>query len=142
VFRSLQEADELRRAASVLAGVDREPELILWGQRIAVDTTAPTPEIHHALDELEPTHAQQTEPDVVLRVPDWGWIFFEAKLSSPTSTYAGKPAKLEAWRRLDETAGLFDARASSPLITRLSRSSYCATSRSRTPSARQASGRS
>ena len=115
VFRSLQEAGQLSRAALVLAGVERdsEPELMLWGRRIDLDTTAPTPEIQQALDTLEPTHAQQTEPDVVLRVPDWGWIFIEAKLSSPTSTYAGKPAKLKAWRQryADPMPGLFDATA-------------------------------
>jgi hypothetical protein len=49
----------------------------------------------------------------VLRVPEWGWIFVEAKLSSPTSTYAGKPGKLEAWRQryADPTPGLFDTGA-------------------------------
>ena len=115
VFRSLQQTGQLRRAASVLAGVEceAEPELMLWGRRIDLDTTTPTPEIQKALDTLEPTHTQQTEPDVVLRVPDWGWIFVEAKLSSPTSTYADKPAKLEAWRQryADPTPGLFDTGA-------------------------------
>lgn len=100
VFRSLQEAGQLGLAARVLAGVDveGEPELILWGRRIGLDETAPCPEIQRALDALEPTHRQQTEPDVVLHLPGWGWIFIEAKLASPTATYAGKREKLSAWR--------------------------------------------
>jgi hypothetical protein len=113
VFRSLQEAAQLGVAARVLAGVefDGEPELILWGRSIGVDGTTPCLEIQRALDRLEPTHRQQTEPDVVLHVPGWGWIFIESKLSSPTATYAGKDGKLATWRRryADPTPGLFDA---------------------------------
>lgn len=112
VFRSLQEAGQLHLAAKVLAGVevDAEPELILWGQRIISDATMSTPEIQRALDQLEPGYGQQTEPDVVLRIPGWGWIFIEAKLSSPTSTYAGNPAKITVWRNTYATrfTGLFD----------------------------------
>jgi restriction endonuclease-like protein len=115
VFRSLQEGSQLHLAASVLAGVefDGEPELILWGRRIDHDATAPVPEIKLALDDLEPTHAQQTEPDVVLRLPGWGWIFIEAKLSSPTSTYAGRAGRLKTWieRYADPSQNLFDAAA-------------------------------
>lgn len=115
VFRSLQEAGQLKLAVQVLAGVeiDREPELILWGRRVHRSHTAPAPEIERALDELEPAFTQQTEPDIVLRVPDWGWIFIEAKFSSPTSTYTGRSHKLEAWieRYAADFPGIFNRAA-------------------------------
>jgi hypothetical protein len=113
VFRSLQEAGQLGLAVRLLTGadIDGEPELILWGRRIGLDETARCDEIHRALDRLEPNHGQQTEPDVVMRTPGWGWIFIEAKLSSPTATYAGKPKKLGAWRERYpvRTPGLFNS---------------------------------
>ena len=69
--------------------------------------------MQQALSRLEPTHAQQTEPDVILRVAGWGWIFIEAKFSSPTSTYAGKGEKLKSWikRYSDASPGLFASAA-------------------------------
>lgn len=113
VFRSLQETSRLRLAASTLAGValDDDPELIVWGHRLDHDAAAPAAEVQQALDALEPTHTQQTEPDVVLRLPGWGWILIEAKLSSPTSTYAGKAGRLSRWIECyaDPLPDLFDA---------------------------------
>ena len=97
---------------SRVAGVDAggEPELILWRRRIGLDRTGPCPEIQRALDRLEPQQGQQTEPDVVLHVPGRVWIFIEAKLSSPTATYAGRAGKLAGWREryAVPTPGLFD----------------------------------
>jgi len=83
--------------------------LLLWGRRINIKDTADTPVLQQTLDRLEPEHTQQTEPDVILRVAGWGWIFIEAKLSSPTSTYADKREKLKSWieRYADASPGLF-----------------------------------
>ena len=147
VFCSLQEAGQLGLAARVLAGVDvaGEPELILWGRRIGLDETARCDEIHDALDRLEPHHGQQTEPDVVMRIPGWGWIFIEAKLSSPTATYAGKEKKLEKWRQTyaTPTPGLFDEAALDTAVANsFPEQLLRETSPSPTPSARRASRRS
>ncbi len=35
---------------------------------------------------------------MILRVPGWGWIFVEAKLASPTSTYKRRPQRVVTWR--------------------------------------------
>lgn len=82
-------------AVEALTGIrtDAEIELLLWGRRVGLGETATTPELELALDTLEPTHGQQTEPDVVLRVAGWGWVFVEAKLESPTATFAAKTDK-------------------------------------------------
>ena len=110
VFRSLQEAGALGEAARLLAGADvtTEPELIVWGRRVCDATTQPAPELHAALTELETWRGQKTEPDVILRVPGWGWIFVEAKLASPTSTFRGKPEKLKHWANVYGGSGIFD----------------------------------
>ena len=90
VFRSLQEAGQLGLAMKAFAGIEAEDaDLMLWGRRIDLDATAAVPELQRAPDMLEATRRQPTEPDVVLRVPGWGWIFIEAKFSSLTSTHAG-----------------------------------------------------
>jgi hypothetical protein len=113
VFRSLQEAGRLAEAARVLTGLelDREPELIVWGHRLDEATVHPAAELKTALNDLEGTSGQQTEPDVILRIPGWGWIFVEAKLASPTSTYKGRRHKLATWKERYATSGLFDPAA-------------------------------
>ena len=90
----------LRGSPVALSGLDLdgEPELIVWGHLLEQTTVAPLSELKTALDQLEDTTGQQTEPDIILRVPGWGWIFVEAKLGSPTSTYNGRPDKLEGWK--------------------------------------------
>lgn len=110
VFRSLQEADRLTDAARLLTGLDLdgEPELIVWGHRLGQTTVEPVAELKTALDQLEGTAGQQTEPDVILRIPSWGWIFIEAKLRSPTSTYKGRPDKLKGWKNRYAKADLFN----------------------------------
>lgn len=113
VFRSLQEAGRLRDAARLLTGLDlgAEPELIVWGHRLGQTTVAPVAELKTALDDLEGTSGQQTEPDIIFRIPSWGWIFIEAKLGSPTSTYKGRPDKLEGWKKRYAKADVFNAAA-------------------------------
>lgn len=110
VFRSLQEAGALSEAARLFAGVDvtTPPELIVWGRRLDRAATHPVPELQAALADLEAWPGQQTEPDVILRVPRWGWIFVEAKLASPTSTLKGKPEKLKGWGTIYGGSGIFD----------------------------------
>jgi hypothetical protein len=105
VFRSLQESGHLRLAARLLGGVDtaEEPELYLWGRRIGLDTVGEWANLTKIRDELEPRppnlargrRHHQTEPDVVLHVGGWGWIFIEAKLASKTDTY--KTDRVEEW---------------------------------------------
>jgi hypothetical protein len=113
VFRSLQEAGALGEAAQLLAGADvtAEPDLIVWGRRLGCASTHPMPELQAALTELETWPGQKTEPDVILRIPGWGWIFIEAKLASPTSTLKGKPEKLKGWGDVYGGAGIFDLAA-------------------------------
>ena len=101
-FRSLQEAGKLGDAYRVLTGMvpSNEPDLLLWGHRIETASAAGVPELQDVLDRIEPRvrgRQQQTEPDVVLRDPEHGWVFIEAKLGSPTSTFKGREHKLEAW---------------------------------------------
>jgi hypothetical protein len=99
VFRGLQEAHALKEVAEHLcdARFEGDPQLITWGRRIEPTTTLPAPEIKAALELLEPAHSQQTEPDVVLRVPGEAWIFIEAKLASATSTYRNKHERVTEW---------------------------------------------
>jgi hypothetical protein len=113
VFRSLQEAGALGEAARLLAGVDAaaEPELIVWGHRLDQASAHLVPELEKALKEMEPWSGQKTEPDVILRLPGWGWIFVEAKLASPTSTLRGKPEKLKAWGSVYGGSRIFDLTA-------------------------------
>jgi hypothetical protein len=105
----------------VLVGVelDREPELIVWGNRLRAARAETVLELKRALDDIEGAAGQQTEADVILRAPGWGWIFVEAKLASPTSTYRGRPAKLPKWRERYATSAPFNAdalRAADPAL--------------------------
>jgi hypothetical protein len=113
VFRSFQEAGLLSKAAESLVGVklDGEPELIVWGNRLQESSVEPLAELKSVLDELEGAAGQQTEPDVIIHVAGWGWIFIEAKLSSPTSTYRGRPERLTSWRERYGRVGPFDPAA-------------------------------
>jgi hypothetical protein len=110
VFRSLQEAGRLAEAARLLTGLelDGEPELIVWGHRLDETTVHPVDQLKAALNTLEGTSGQQTEPDIILRIPSWGWLFIEAKLASSTSTYKRRRHKLATWKERYATAGLFD----------------------------------
>ena len=113
VFRSLHEAGALAEAVQLLVGIDLtdEPDLIVWGRGLGQASTHPVPELQAALAELEPWPGQKTEPDVVLRVAGWGWIFIEAKLASPTSTLKNKPEKLKGWANVYGGTGAFDVAA-------------------------------
>ncbi len=110
VFRSLQEAGALRDAARLFTGADvtTEPELTVWGRRLDRASTHPVPELQAALAELETWPGQKTEPDIILHVPRWGWIFVEAKLASPTSTLRATPEKLKGWGTIYGGSGIFD----------------------------------
>lgn len=117
VFRSLQEAGQLPLAVNLLTGLDvaGEPDLIFWGRRIPRQGTdsEPSHELSAALADLEPTLTRHTEPDIVLHLPDWGWLFIEAKFGSENPTYAGKPERVAEWtgRYSDSCPGLFDEQA-------------------------------
>lgn len=115
VFRSLQEAGKLRIAMSVLAGVESrgEPDLLLWGRRVSLEKAGEASKLQRILDELEPALKQQTEPDIILHLKGWGWLFIEAKLTSPTPTYARKPHRLNDWinRYANTCPDLFDSGA-------------------------------
>jgi hypothetical protein len=87
-----------------------EPELFLWGRRINRDgSTEGWTELQAIRDRVEPKHRQQTEPDVCLHVPDWGWIFIEAKFDFGIKT-AASDEKLRAWCNLypSHARSLFD----------------------------------
>ena len=112
VFRSLQEARSLRLAGAVLASIEsqEEPRLFFWGREIFADGTEQWLDLKRLRDELELGLKQQTEPDVVLQFPSWGWVFIEAKLSSPTATYACKEARVAEWikRYCPSASDVFD----------------------------------
>ncbi len=81
VFRSLQEAaPRVGETARLLTGIEGEPELIVWGHRLEETTAHPVDEIQTALDRLEGTSGQQTEPDIILRIPPG-----DGSLSKPSS---------------------------------------------------------
>lgn len=113
VFRSLQEAEALHLVAQLVTGSPTsEPDLYLWGRRIHLNGgSSPWPELRAARQKVEPDHQQQTEPDVCLHVPDWGWIFIEAKLAHGIKT-SQSTAKMEAWLALypAHAPTLFDLR--------------------------------
>ena len=98
VFRALQEAGALRLATEALVAVqpEDEPELYLWGQRLTAGGVQPWKRLASARAQLEPGLAQQTEPDICLHVPEWGWLFVEAKFGSPTGA-ARSDAYLRQW---------------------------------------------
>lgn len=99
VFRSLQESNGLRRMTEAVGipHVSQEPKLYLWGRRIELETTEAWPRLQELRNQLEPGKGQQTEPDAVLHVPQWGWIFFESKFGSRTDTYARTPERVHEW---------------------------------------------
>jgi hypothetical protein len=135
VLRSLQEAGLLGRAAATLARepVEGSPKLYLWGCEVTDSGLKSSSEPAHALDTLEPTHRQQTEPDIMLRIPGWGWIVIEAKLNSGMPTIADSaktPGSVEAW--IARTPTRAPRRSTPPRCVALTRStspaSSCATS--------------
>ena len=101
VFRSLQEAGSLHLVSQLVIGSPTpEPDLYLWGRRIYPDgSSAAWPELQAVRDRVERRHAQQTEPDVCLHIPDWGWIFIEAKLAHGIKT-SQTAKKMDAWLSL------------------------------------------
>ncbi len=111
VFRSLQEAGALSLVAQLVTGSSTaEPDLYLWGRRINLDGTSSSwPELQSVRTKVEPKHRQQTEPDVCLHVPGWGWIFIEAKLAHGIKT-SESAEKMDAWLALypSHSPTLFD----------------------------------
>ena len=80
VFRTLQETRSLGLVAELITGrPSAEPDLFLWGRHIARHGSEVWEGLEQARSSVEPAHRQQTEPDVCLHVPGWGWIFIEAK---------------------------------------------------------------
>lgn len=96
--------------------VTGSPELYLWGCEVTDLSLRSSPELAHALNTLEPKHRQQTEPDIMLRIPGWGWIVIEAKLNSGLPMIADSakaPDAVEAWiaRYADACPEAIDAAA-------------------------------
>jgi hypothetical protein len=98
VFRSLQEAGQLRVVASALAEAEpaAEPELGFWGRRIG-------------RVQAEHWPALAGGPDACLRVPAWGWILIDPRFGGGTETLADTAAA-EAWiaEHSPSAPGLFD----------------------------------
>jgi hypothetical protein len=121
VFRSLQEAGELRRAVSVLGGFEAtlEPKLYLWGRHIGADRTSEWPRLAGARNEIEPWGGQQTEPDCIIHIPGQAWLFVEAKFGSGTATKRDNAAKTAWLDRYDVSCpGVFDRTAISDMEPR------------------------
>jgi hypothetical protein len=78
-----------------------------------MERSEPVRELRLALDRIELGYSQQTEPDIILRVAGWGWIFIEAKLASPTSTFARNPRERRAWiaRYAEPSSNVFELSA-------------------------------
>jgi Restriction Endonuclease associating with ARP len=100
VLRSLQEAGLLHALTPLLCDYRErvEPVLYLWGRRIDEAALGEFAQLGEARQEFEPAHRRQTEPDIVLRLPGWGWVFIEAKFGSPVTT-ARNAEKMDAWLR-------------------------------------------
>src|SRR5579864_1117526 len=91
VFVGLYALKGLAEAFEALTGMvpSAEPELYLWGNRIAAGCT-PWPDLHEVRAVLEKGMAIPTEPDIMLRVPGQAIVLIEAKFGSPNSTIAKK----------------------------------------------------
>lgn len=100
VFRSLQEGGLLRALTPLLCEcrLQVEPDLYLWGRRILDAGAEPWERLAHVRVELEPMHRQQTEPDAVLHLPGWGWVFIEAKFGSRVTTSPNEE-RMQQWLR-------------------------------------------
>lgn len=98
VFRSLQETERLKVLTPLLCECTdaSEAELYLWGRRITAVGAEAWKRLAEVRAELEPTHRQQTEPDAVLHLAGWGWIFIEAKFGSKVTT-AASAERMRAW---------------------------------------------
>ena len=99
VFRSLQESQSLKLVAGELLGNAPigEPRLFMWGREIGLVGASNWPELATVRNMVEPGLRQQTEPDVVLHVSGWGWLFIEAKFGSPLTTFRGREGRLKEW---------------------------------------------
>jgi len=100
VFRSLQEAGALARAAKLLTGEDLkgEPDLYLWGIRVSDDSLEPWPLLLQARERFEsnlPVIRPQTEPDIALYLPGAVLVLIEAKFTSPNGYYTDGPRRNE-----------------------------------------------
>lgn len=112
VFHFIQKAGELRRVAKLITGhwPSEEPSLFVWGRQVKADGSSSSwDQLRTLLNRVEPTHRQQTEPDVCMYVQDWGWIFIEAKFAFGIKT-PETDAKFEKWVKLYPThaPALFD----------------------------------
>jgi hypothetical protein len=101
VFRSLQEAQLLHLLVPLLSDTEAagEPELFLSGRKVLPNALEEWEQLAEARKHFEPTHDQQTEPDAVLHVPGWGWVFIEAKFGAKVTAPAN-PDKMRKWLEL------------------------------------------
>lgn len=112
VFRSLQEAGQLRRVAELITGdgVDVEPFLYLWGICLTEDDFAPWPLLVAARSRFEsrlPVDRPFTEPDIALHLPGRYLILIEAKFTSPNTCYERGKRKDSSSLTFDELVGIY-----------------------------------
>jgi len=98
VFRSLQQARCLHKAANLITGltITEEPQLYLWGLYLTGETFEQWDLLIAARQRFEsnlPVKRPLTEPDIALYLPGQYLILIEAKFTSPNSFYANGPRK-------------------------------------------------
>jgi hypothetical protein len=114
VFRSLQEAGQLRSVVELFAGITpaEEPELYLWGRRIGISESCHWDGLAAALELIERWPGQKPEPDCCIRLPGEALILIEAKFGSPTATKHSDAERDRWFKRYDGTCpGLFNRAA-------------------------------
>jgi hypothetical protein len=123
-------------AAHALTGLDvaGEPELIVWGHRLSETAAHPLPELKAALNMLEGTAGQQTEPDIILRIPSRGWILSRPNSQAPPRRTRAARRSLGRGRRGTPRRISSTRKHSPPPTPTPSRSNSSATSQSRVQS--------
>ncbi len=96
VFVGLQKSGGLRECFELLTGITgcAEPELYLWGNRIAEGQSLSVfDKLREAREKLESQVGIPTEPDIMLRIPGQAIVLIEAKFGSPNGRFAGKEGR-------------------------------------------------
>jgi hypothetical protein len=94
VFVSLYALEGLAEVSAKLTGISpmEEPELYLWGNRIAAEC-GKWERLLDVRKKLEDGLVIPTEPDIILRIPGQAVVLIEAKFGSSNSRLAGKKTR-------------------------------------------------
>lgn len=112
VFRTLQNAGNLRRVATLVTGLifDEEPKLYLWGLCLTGDSFEPWKSLIDARKKFEgklPVNRPLTEPDIALHLPGKYLILIEAKFTSSNPFYENGHRKNPTSLTKDELLSIY-----------------------------------